>query len=94
MLSCPEGTSAASLTRRRQLRALQAIEAAAAESLHGLETADPNFIAQPGASAFPKRLFATDEGARLPCPMGKVSTISNSYSSSGLKYSFGTPKRF
>ena len=66
----PRETSAAPLMRRRQLRALRALEAAAAELLRGLKAADPHFFAQPGASAFPKKIFTTDEDA-APLPDGQ-----------------------
>jgi hypothetical protein len=65
----PGAGSPASLVRRRQLHALQAIEAAAVELLQKLKT-DPRFLAQPGASAFPKKIFVTDEGS-VPMPDGQ-----------------------
>jgi hypothetical protein len=61
---------AGSLIRRRQMRNLNAVEAAAAELLQSLKAVDPNIFAHPGASVFPKRLFVTDEGSP-PLPDGQ-----------------------
>lgn len=66
----PKGTIAVSLIRRRQMRNLRVIEAAAAELLQRLKVLDPNIFAQPGTSVFPKKIFVTDEGSR-PLPDGQ-----------------------
>jgi hypothetical protein len=66
----PRRTFTVSLVRQRQMRNLQAVEAAAAELLQRLKSVEPNFFAQPGASVFPKRLFVSDEGSR-PLPDGQ-----------------------
>jgi hypothetical protein len=66
----PKGTIAVSVIRRRQMRNLRTVEAAAAELLQRLKTVDPNIFAQPGTSVFPKKIFVTDEGSH-PLPGGQ-----------------------
>jgi hypothetical protein len=58
------------LSNRRQRRVLRAIEAAAAELLRKFKSQNQDVLGQPGAAAFPKRIFVTPEGS-APLPDGR-----------------------